>query len=62
MCRLHLRWYEEVAGQKVNIEKSEFTFSPNIDKNMVAIFLTSLEMNPVKTHSKYLGLPIGLAI
>lgn len=53
-----LPWFEEVAEQKVNIEKSEFTFSPNLDKYMIAIFSILLEMPPVQKHSKYLGLPM----
>lgn len=53
-----LTWYENVATQKVNIEKSKFTYMPNIDNYTVAILASFLGMNPVKMHSKYLSLPI----
>lgn len=53
-----LSWYEMVAGRNVNIEKSEFTYSPNLDEYMVAILASSIGMNPVEVHSKYLGSPM----
>lgn len=37
-------WYEKVAGQKVNVDKSEFTYSPNLDNYMVTLFANSLGM------------------
>lgn len=42
----------------MNFEKSEFTCSPNMDLYMMAIFTSYLGMKPLKSHSKYLGMPL----
>lgn len=41
----------------INIEKSGFTYSPNLDCHMIAIFKNLLGMSSVKQYSKYLGMP-----
>lgn len=56
--RNQLLWYEKVARQKVNPEKSEITCSQNMDTLMVTVFLNFLGMNPMNNHSKYLGMPM----
>lgn len=50
--------YEEVAGQKVNLDKSEFMCSPNLNSHMRAMFANYLGMKQLKSHTKYLGMPL----
>lgn len=47
-----------MAGQKVNLEKSEFTYSPNLELNIVTVLANFLAVKPVKAHSIYLGMPL----
>lgn len=52
--------YEQLAGQKVNYAKSEFTASGNIDGYMLYIFADLLGMKIVDGIPKYLGLPVSV--
>lgn len=53
---LHL--YETTAGQKVNLDKSEFVASPNLESIYVHLCSNLLGMAWTTSHSKYLGLPL----
>lgn len=51
--------YEQLAGQKLNIGKSEFSLSPNMDEAMsTTLFPDFLKMPKVSQHTKYLGFPL----
>ncbi|GAA0186991.1 hypothetical protein LIER_34279 [Lithospermum erythrorhizon] len=54
-----LKQYEQAlaSGQKVNLQKSSVSFSPNVSQAEKASILQILEMNEVGEHGKYLGLP-----
>lgn len=49
--------YEAASGQKLNMEKSEVTFSRNITQEKKQILQTKLSCKAVESHEKYLGLP-----
>ncbi|XP_058732849.1 uncharacterized protein LOC131604425 [Vicia villosa] len=53
-----LRIYEEALGQVVSFEKSEVSFSRNVDENVRDSICNWLGVNSVSSHSRYLGLPI----
>lgn len=57
-----LKLYEEASGQKVNMEKSAITFSPNVEVQCRQRILEVLGLTVVQSHDKYLGLPtvVGL--
>lgn len=49
--------YEAASGQKLNMEKSEVSFSRNIDPQKREMLQMKLAFKAVDTHEKYLGLP-----
>lgn len=49
--------YEVASGQKINLEKSEVSFSRNVCANMQNMLLTKLNFKAVNEHERYLGLP-----
>lgn len=53
-----LKTYEFLAGQKINLNKSEISGSSNLDEGMVQLCGDFLNMKVVHAHSKYLGLPL----
>ncbi|KAL9685093.1 hypothetical protein QQ045_022540 [Rhodiola kirilowii] len=53
-----LRRYETVAGQKVNLSKSEVVCSKNIVEEYREQVTGGMQMKLVDSHSAYLGLPI----
>lgn len=62
LCQLHelkslLESYERVVGQQVNVEKTEFTCSPNIEGTLKVVLSSFLEMKYVNKRTRYLGLP-----
>lgn len=50
--------YEEGVGQKINVRKSEFTVSCNVDEVLCTLFSNFLEMVKVPRHTKYLDLSL----
>ncbi|CAL1400234.1 unnamed protein product [Linum trigynum] len=52
-----LRIYEEESGQKVNLQKSELSFSPNMKREQREALAAIMGMKQVEYHGKYLGLP-----
>lgn len=52
-----LHTYEHLSGQKINLEKSEISFSKGLGSNIRGNIRTLLGMEEVLTHDKYLGLP-----
>lgn len=50
--------YELIGGQKVNNEKSDFSYSSNLDKYYVSMLENILGVKSVEYHTRYLGLPI----
>lgn len=49
--------YEELVGQRVNQDKSDFLCSSNLEDIMQSVFAQFLGMRVVQAHSKYLGIP-----
>ena len=49
--------YEAASGQKLNMEKSEVSFSRNIAPEKQEILQMKLTFKAVEEHEKYLGLP-----
>lgn len=49
--------YEAASGQKLNLEKSEVSFSRNVDDEKKNLLLARLNFKVVADHDKYLGLP-----
>lgn len=59
-CRqimLILHKYEIAWGQKINLQKSEVSFSRNIKRNVQNSLTGQLRVNRVERHDRYLGLP-----
>ena len=52
-----LATYEVASGQKLNMDKSEVSFSRNIDRERKEILQMKLTFKAVDEHDKYLGLP-----
>ena len=52
-----LSTYEVASGQKLNMEKSEVSFSRNIDQEKKNLLQMKLSFKAVEGHDKYLGLP-----
>ena len=52
-----LNTYEAASGQKLNIEKSEVSFSQNIDQEKKNLLQMKLSFTAVDDHEKYLGVP-----
>lgn len=55
-----LESYELASGQKINLEKSEVSFSRNVSPNMQNMLQSKLTFTAVEGHDKYLGLPTYL--
>lgn len=53
-----LNSYEAASGQKINLEKSEVSFSRNVGTNMHNMLQSKLTFTAVVEHEKYLGLPM----
>ncbi|KAK2415590.1 hypothetical protein QL285_038058 [Trifolium repens] len=49
--------YERISGQKINLGKSEMTFSPNIQQSIKEEFQDVLPFSITNNISKYLGMP-----
>ncbi|KAL9691063.1 hypothetical protein QQ045_011480 [Rhodiola kirilowii] len=53
-----IKGYERIFGQKVNYDKSEIVFSPNIENCVKQEIISKLRVNEVEKRGKYLGLPL----
>ncbi|XP_062028495.1 uncharacterized protein LOC133744394 [Rosa rugosa] len=53
-----LNTYERASGQKVNFQKSSVVFSNNVTVATQTALASILEVNCVKEHDRYLGLPL----
>ena len=49
--------YELASGQKINVEKSEVSFSRNVSAESQNMLLSKLNFQTVVDHDRYLGLP-----
>lgn len=49
--------YEECYGQRLNLQKSDIYFSPNVDPMVAEQFEQIMGIPSVSAYSKYLGLP-----
>ena len=49
--------YEAASGQKLNMEKSEMSYSRNLEPKKINILQMKLTFKAVEGHDKYLGLP-----
>ncbi|CAL1353399.1 unnamed protein product [Linum trigynum] len=56
-----LNEYEELSGQRVNLDKSAVCFSKNISTPDQEFLATILGVGAVGVHDKYLGLPTLVA-
>ncbi|CAM8918014.1 unnamed protein product [Rhodiola kirilowii] len=56
-----LQKYEAMAGQKVNLTKSEVVCSKNIVEHYRAQITEGMRMKLVDAHSAYLGLPVNFS-
>ena len=52
-----LNTYEAASGQKLNMDKSEMSFSRNIELEKRQLLQMKLTFKAVERHDKYLGLP-----
>ncbi|CAB4268750.1 unnamed protein product [Prunus armeniaca] len=52
-----LQCYEQVSGQKINLDKSCVSFSRNVADEDQELFATTLRVRRVAQHDRYLGLP-----
>jgi len=52
-----LQTYQEASGQKVNMDKSEMFFSPNISEAIKDKFQENLPIKIYHAIKKYLGMP-----
>ncbi|KAL5789913.1 hypothetical protein ACOSQ2_004801 [Xanthoceras sorbifolium] len=52
-----LNVYEKASGQRINLQKSNITFSPNVEDDRSASILNCLGLANAQAHDKYLGLP-----
>ncbi|XP_021751079.1 uncharacterized protein LOC110716751 [Chenopodium quinoa] len=52
-----LSTYEVASGQKLNMDKSEVSFSRNIEQERKNMLQMKLSFKAVERHEKYLGLP-----
>ncbi|XP_062028881.1 uncharacterized protein LOC133744867 [Rosa rugosa] len=55
-----LNTYERASGQKVNFQKSSVVFSNNVSEEQQQELAAILEVQCVKEHDKYLGLPMRI--
>lgn len=49
--------YELAFGQKINTDKSTITFSPSFDLSCKTSIFSTLGLQSVQSHDKYLGFP-----
>nr|CCA66036.1 hypothetical protein [Beta vulgaris subsp. vulgaris] len=52
-----LSTYEAASGQKLNMEKSEMSYSRNLEPDKINTLQMKLAFKTVEGHEKYLGLP-----
>ena len=52
--------YEQVAGQKINREKSSIMFSPNTGQEITSQIKSDLSIDSEAISERYLGLPISI--
>ncbi|KAL5838662.1 hypothetical protein ACOSQ3_015831 [Xanthoceras sorbifolium] len=52
-----LNVYEKASGQRINLQKSNITFSPNVEDDRCASILNCLGLANAQAHDIYLGLP-----
>ena len=52
--------YEQVAGQKINREKSSIMFSPNTGQEITSQVKSDLSIDSEAISERYLGLPISI--
>ncbi|MCH95088.1 hypothetical protein A2U01_0016061, partial [Trifolium medium] len=52
-----LEEYQRVSGQKINLDKSEMTFCPNIQQGIKAEFQAVIPIQVTDNITKYLGMP-----
>lgn len=52
-----LSTYEAASGQKLNMEKSEMSYSRNLEPEKINTLQMKLDFKAVEGHEKYLGLP-----
>ncbi|KAL5794878.1 hypothetical protein ACOSP7_003472 [Xanthoceras sorbifolium] len=57
MLKQILNVYEKASGQQINLQKSNITFSPNVEDDRSASILNCLGLANAQAHDKYLGLP-----
>jgi len=55
-----LQLYQNISGQKVNLDKSEMVFNPNLSPDIKNGFQAQLPTSISNNISKYLGLPTEL--
>lgn len=55
-----LAWYELVAGQKINFQKSAISFSKNVKQQARREMALFLGVEGVDQHHQYLGLPMNV--
>lgn len=53
-----LNVYEQASGQKVNFQKNSVVFSNNVSEERQDEMATILEVQCVKKHDRYIGLPM----
>jgi hypothetical protein len=52
-----LEEYQRISGQQINLQKSEMTFSPNLQSNVKADFHAIMPIHITNNIAKYLGMP-----
>ncbi|XP_057457734.1 uncharacterized protein LOC130748518 [Lotus japonicus] len=52
-----IKRYEEASGQRVNFDKTELSFSQNVQEQLCNQIRHRMEVKVVDSHDKYLGLP-----
>ncbi|PON57944.1 hypothetical protein PanWU01x14_170340 [Parasponia andersonii] len=55
--KLILSRYEMASGQKINMEKSTITFSPNTKNDIRVAIMNCMGLSSTSLHDKYLELP-----
>lgn len=57
-----LRVYEHASGQRINLQKTVITFSPNMSQSIRDFVTQSFQLQNTSGHQKYLGLPSLLGL